>query len=208
MNTQVTATNIGVDRMYDLKECSFNFKKDKLGNKRPSVKGNIRVPSVEGVVAIIEAGGKQWELLQDAMYDVVRTVIGEEVGSNEELKSLDTLDHSKYSWEAIANMPKEDRRSSAIADEVWKAFCEDYIKVMQPLTGKSIEAVTNATLVYVKKFAPWKSDKKTIGLLKGQLAIYAEQPSAEQFSEVLDLLVRRADAYLAANDLTLVASNL
>ena len=198
----------GVNVLVDLKECSFNFKKDKMDNKRPSVKGNIPVPSVEGFVAILEAGGKQFELLQEAAYNVVRNQIAEEVGNNENLKSLDELDMSKYSWQAIAEMDKTDRRSATIPEEMWTAFVADYIRVMPALTSKSEQAVTNATLVYVKKFAPWKSDKKTIALLKGQLAIYAEQPSAEQFAEILDLLVRRADTYLAANELTLVASNL
>lgn len=206
--TDATAIVPGVDKLVDLKECSFNFKKDKLGNKRPSVKGSIPIPSVEGFIAIIEAGGKGFELLQDAAYDLVRGVVAEDVANNEALKELSELDMSKYSWEKIATMPKEDRRSSSIPEETWKAFCDDYIKVMPPLTQKSVEAVTNATLVYLKKFAPWKSDKNTISKLKGQLAIYADQPSAEQFSEILELLVRRADTYLAANDLTLVASNL
>lgn len=206
MNTPTIVPNANV--LVDMKECSFNFKKDKMDNKRPSVKGNIPVPSVEGFVAILEAGGKQLELLQEAAYNVVRNQIAEEVGNNEALKSLDELDMSKYSWQAIAEMDKTDRRSASIPEEAWKAFAEDYIKVMPALTQKSETAVTNATVVYLKKFAPWKSDKKTIGLLKGQLAIYAEQPSAEQFAEILDLLVRRADTYLAANELTLVASNL
>lgn len=206
MNTPTIVPNANV--LVDMKECSFNFKKDKMDNKRPSVKGNIPVPSVEGFVAILEAGGKQLELLQEAAYNVVRNQIAEEVGNNEALKSLDELDMSKYSWQAIAEMDKTDRRSASIPEETWKAFAEDYIKVMPALTQKSETAVTNATVVYLKKFAPWKSDKKTIGLLKGQLAIYAEQPSAEQFAEILDLLVRRADTYLAANELTLVASNL
>lgn len=205
MNAPAT---IGIDPTVDLKDCSFNFKKDKLGNKRPQVKGTIPVPSVEGVMAILEAGGKQWTLLQEAMFDVVRGTLADEVSTNENLKSLDEVDMSKYSWKAISEMDKTDRRSSQIPEETWKAFTEDYIKVMPAITGKSVEAVTNATLVYVKKFAPWKSDKKTIGILKNQLAIYMEQPTAEDFAEVLELLVRRADTYLAANDLTQVAQNL
>lgn len=198
----------GVNTLIDAKDCSFSFRVDKLGNKRPTVKGTIPVPSVEGAIAIIEAGGKQWELLQEAMYAVVRAVASEEVANNENLKSLDELDQSKLTWQAIAEMDKQDRRSASIPEELWKAFAEDYIRVMPALTNKSEQAVTNATVVYLKKFAPWKSDKKTISLLKAQLAIYAQQPSAEQFSEILDLLVRRADGYLSQNDLTLVASNL
>ena len=197
-----------VDALVDWKETAYNFKKDKLGNKRPSVKGVLPVPSAEGFIAIIEAGGKQFALLQDACFDLVRGVLAEEVGNNENLVSLDTVDMAKYSWKFISEMDKTDRRSAQIPEELWKAFTEDYIRVMPSVTNKPVEAVTNATLVYIKKFAPWKSDKKTLGILKTQLAIYVEQPSAEEFAEILDLLVRRANTYLEASDLTQIAGNL
>lgn len=206
--TQTSAVNPNFDKLVDMKECSFRFKKDKMGNQRPTVKGSIPVPSVEGFVAILESGGKQLELLQDAAFDVVRSVIGDVVGQNENLKSLDELDMTQFSWEKIANMPKEDRRSSSIPEETWKAFAEDYIKVMPAVTGKSQEAVSNATLVYLKKMAPVKTDKKVLNLLKQQLAIYVEQPSAEQYSEVLDVLTRRIETYLAADDIALLVQNL
>lgn len=202
---EVTAT---FNPLVDMVDASYRFKKDKMGNQRATVKGKIPIPSVEGIVAILKAGGKQLELLQDAVYDVVRSVVGEAVGQNENLKALEELDMSKFSWEAIANMPKEDRRSSSIPEEVWKAFAEDYIKVMPGVTGKNVDAVTNATLVYLKKFAPWKTDKKLLNLLKQQLAIYMEQPSAEQYTDILEVLVRRVEAYLAADDLATIAQNL
>lgn len=208
--TQTLASPIqaNFNKLVDMMDASFRFKKDKMGNQRQKVEGKIPVPSVEGLIAIIEAGGKQLELLRDCTYDLVRGVVGEAVGSDENIKSLEQMDMAKFSWEAIANMPKEDRRSSTIPEEVWKAFAEDYINVMPGVTGKSKEAVTNATQVYLRKFQPWKSDKKLLGLLKQQLSIYMEQPSAEQFVEILDVLVRRVDTYLAADDLATIASNL
>lgn len=208
MSETQAAITPNFDKLVDMKEASFRFKKDKMGNQRATVKGSIPVPSVEGFIAIIEAGGKQLELLQDAAYDVVRAVVGEAVGQNENLKSLDELDLTQYSWEKIANMPKEDRRSSSIPEEVWKAFAEDYIKVMPGVTGKTQEACSNATLVYLKKMAPVKTDKKILNLLKQQLAIYVEQPSAEQYSEILDVLTRRIETYLAADDIALIVQNL
>ena len=80
---------------------------------------------------------------------------------------------------------------------------------MPGATGKSEEAVTNATLVYRKKFAPWKSDKKTLEKMKGQLALYIEGcPEAEQHQEILDMLIRRVDMYLKADDIVALAANL
>jgi hypothetical protein len=198
-----------VDRTITSHEMVFRFKKDKLGNKRADVKVNVAVPSVDGIVDILSRGdAKEVQLLLDACYDVVR---GSAAGfvSDDENMTADNFPHDKVTWAAIAAQPKEDRRSSSISEEAWTAFCSDYIGFMPGATGKSEEAVTNATLVYRKKFAPWKTDKKTLEKLKAQLAIYIESaPGAEQHQEILDLLIRRVDAYLKTDDLVALAANL
>jgi hypothetical protein len=203
--TEVTAN---FDKNVDVKDFSFHFKKDKLGNKRPSVELKLPVPSVEGIVAILEKGGKELELLQDAIYDVIRSQAAAIV-SDDEKASQTTFDVSKILWTTIANMPKADRRSSAIDAAVWEAFAKDYIEVMPGVTGKSAEAVTNATVVYLKKFSIVKTNKDVISKLKDQLGLYLEHSkNADQFAEILDLLVSKADSYLSANDVELLVQNL
>lgn len=203
--TEITAN---YDKNADVKDFAFHFKKDKLGNKRASVELKLPVPSVEGIVAILEKGGKELELLQDAMYDVIRSQAAALVSDDEAIKQ-ETFPVGKISWEAIANMPKADRRSSSIDQAVWEAFAKDYIEVMPGVTGKSAEAVTNATVVYLKKFSIVKTNKDVLGKLKEQLALYLEHSkNAEQFAEILDLLVSKADSYLQANDVELLVSNL
>lgn len=207
MNTAVTTPEVE-EGPVKLMEFNFRFKKDKLGNQRPAVKLKAPVPTATGLVEILTSGdAKQFSLLQDACFDVIRDVLATMVAEKEDINQ-DNLDLSKLSWAAIANMPKEDRRSSTLPEELWTAFVADYIAVMPGLTNKSEEAVKNATEVYVRKFAPWKSQKGIISKLKEQLALYASTPNAEQFSDILDLLVRRADAYLAADDLAAIAGNL
>lgn len=192
----------------DTKDFAFHFKKDKLGNKRQSVELKLPVPSVEGIVAIIEKGGKELELLQDAMYDVIRAQAAGIVSDDEKISQA-TFDVSKILWTTIANMPKADRRSSAISTEVWEAFAKDYIEVMPSVTGKSVEAVTNATVVFLKKFSIVKTNKEVISKLKDQLALYMEHTkNADQFTEILELLVNKADSYLSANDVELLVQNL
>jgi hypothetical protein len=182
------------------REMSFRFKKDKLGNKRANVKcESVPVPSAQGIVSILETGGKGLELLIEVCGDTVRGVLGEFVGEDASFNP-ETFDFNKVSWEAIANMPKEDRRSSAIPSDVWEGFVTDYLAVMPGLTGKSVEQVTLATEIFVKKMAPIKSRKGALGKLKEQLAMYAQTSKAEEFQEILDLLTRRTDAYLAADD--------
>lgn len=205
MSTENIQSNI--PNTYSMQEFNFRFKKDKLGNQRPSIKMQAPVPTADGVVEILtKADKKQWSLIEEAMYSVVRDTLGGFVA--EESFDPATFDVSKLFWEAIANMPKEDRRSSTIPDEQWQGFVASYLEVMPSVTGKTPEQVKNATEVFVRKLVPVKSNKKLVEKLKEQLALYAQQPAAEQFSDVLDLLLKRCDTYLAADDLASIVSNL
>lgn len=196
------------DKNVDTKDFTFHFKKDKLGNKRPSVELKLPVPSVEGIIEILNKGSKELELLQDAIYDVIRSQAAAIVSEDEKISQA-TFPVANILWSAIANMPKADRRSSAISAELWEAFAKDYIEVMPGVTGKSVEAVTNATVVYLKKFSIVKTNKDVIGKLKEQLGLYMEHSkNVEQFAEILELLVGKADSYLNANDVELLVQNL
>jgi hypothetical protein len=191
----------------DLKEMNFRFKKDDMGNQRAPVKLQVPVPNADGIIAILENGGKEYELAIEAFYDLIRGVVADMVANKPDI-SQENLDLKALSWAAIANMPKEDRRSSNLPQEMWDGFVKDYLAVMPGLTGKTEDQVKAACEVYVRKFGPWKSQHNIIKKLKEQLALYAQTPNAEKFSEVLDFLVRRADSYLASNDLEAIANNL
>lgn len=207
-NTAVAADTIvpNSDKLVDMKEMKFRFKKDKLGAQRPTVEIKAPVPSVEGIVAILEKGGKGLELLLEVCFDTVRGAIASYVGDNENA-SQETIPFDKYTWEAIATAPRAERKS--IADEIWEAFAKDYIEVMPGVTGKSVEAVTNATAVYLKKFSIVKTDKVVLNKLKDQLALYMEHTKkGEEFAEILELLNGKLDAYLKANDVELLIQNL
>ena len=206
MNAPVKVSS-AFDKLHSLQDVTFRFKKDKMGNKRADVKARIPVLTQEGVANILTSGDlKQWALLEEAMYDVVRSTMASDVA--DENFNLDSYDLSKLTWEKIANMPKEDRRSSQIPEEQWVSFAADYQAVMPALTNKTAEQVKNATEVFVRKLVPVKTNKGLVGKLKEQLAIYSSQPSAEQFTDILDLLVRRCDTYLAADDMAAIVGNL
>jgi hypothetical protein len=194
--------------LVQLKEFTFRFKKDKLGNKRANVKcESVPTPSAQGIVAILKAGGKQLELLEEICADTVRSVLSDFV--SDENFNPESFDFKQVSWEAIANMPKEDRRSSSIAKEVWEAFAADYIEIMPALTAKSLEQVTLATEIYVKKMAPIKTQKGALNKLKDQLTLYVDKSQkAEEFMEIIELLNRRIETYLKADDPQLLAQNL
>lgn len=207
----------GFDNSVEWKEMIFRFKKDKLGNKRANVELKLPVPSVEGIVQILTKGAasdatpeakKALDLLLECAAQTVRDVAGSYVSDNEEVNSTN-FPYNSVTWQAIANMPKEDRRSSSIAKEVWEAFCKDYITVMPGATGKTVDNVTNATLVYLKKFSIVKSNKKIVSQLKDQLAIYANtSKEAENYQEILELLNEKADAYINSNEIENIVNNL
>jgi hypothetical protein len=201
--------HVNADKTVDFQKASFRFKKDKMGNTRPKVElDNLPVPSYEGIVQILENGGKELELLRDAMYDVVRGVVSEWVAADEG-NTKEKFNPADFSWAKIATMPKEDRRSSQIPDETWKAFAEEYIEVMPGATGKSKEAVANAVEVYLKKFSIVKTNKPVLTKLKEQLGIFMEvTKKGDDFQDILDLLLKRLDTYLAADDVQALIANL
>jgi hypothetical protein len=206
---QKTTITAGVNPLIDFQKAAFRFKKDKLGNIRPKVElENFPVPSIAGIIAIIEKGGKELDLLRESIYDTVRGVVADWVGSAEE-NNEKTFDPNAFTWEKIANMPKEDRRSVSIDPETWKAFAEDYIEVMPGVTNKTKENVANAVEVYLKKFSIVKTNKPVLKKLQEQLGLYMEHSKkAEEFQEILDMLQRRIETYLAQDDVQALIANL
>jgi len=207
-----------IDPSVQTSNFKFGFKKDKLGNKRATVEIVGLIPSKEGLINIINGGGKALEFLQELVYDGVRAAIASDVSDDEkfdqnsynsaELKIGDTTYH-KYSFEGIANQPREDRRASSIPEEQWKGFTEDYIKVMPSVSNKTVEQLQAAVYVYVRKFRDIKTDKVSLGKLKEQLALYMQHSQdAENFVDVLELLTKKCDEYLASNDIQKLIANL
>lgn len=191
--------------LIDKKPVKFRFRKDDMGNQRQTLEFEMPVPSFEGIQSILATGGKGLELLQDAVFDVVRGAMQNYVVDDIGFDSS-KFDFSQVSWEAIANRPRAER--ATVSPEEWKAFAEDYIRVMPGVTGKTEKQVSNACIVYLKKFAQVKTDKPNLQKLQEQLAIYVNQPSADQHTAVLEILLSRLDTYLKADDVKSLIENL
>lgn len=195
----------------DVKEVKFHFKKVKdeasgIETKRPSVELYIPTPSVEGIISIIETGGKGLDLLLEAAGDIViaraREIINEREGIDQSTFPMDSL-----TWESIANLPKAERRGGGIAKELWEEFAKDYIAVMPSVTGKSTEQVTNAAKLYIAKFNPVKTNKPVLRVLKEQLGMYLEHsPNAGDYSECVEFLTNKADNLLNMDEASLLAN--
>lgn len=189
----------------------FHFRKSKDSetgevSQRETLQLPIPAPNVEGVVAILEAGGKPLDLLLDSLKDVVIAQARQLITEDTELHA-GNMPYDKLSWEFIANIPKASRSGGGIPKELWEAFAADYIEVMQEAAGKTVEAATNAARMLVGKFAACKTNAPVLEFLVGQLAIYAEaSPNAETYEAILEYLIKRADTLLNVSDEDLLAA--
>ena len=204
------------DPKIDVKETTFNFRKSKdpetgVETKRESVVGRILVPSVEGVIAILQEGGKGLELL---MQSVESTLVeyAKQVISDDTSITSDNFPTDKITWDVLANLPDTDRRGRGIPKEVWEDFVASYIEHMPAIIGKPVEVVKKQASILAQKFQPLRTHEKKNDLLPKfieMLSLYANNVSdAEQFSAPIEFLVKKADQYMNQEAATDLADNL
>lgn len=194
------------DQKVDLKEYKFHFKKDELGNKRETIELKLPVPSVEGLVHILETGGKGLDLLLNAVGDVVasqaRAILNEDATMTAAKFPID-----QTIWQFIADMPEAEKRGRGIPKETWEEFAADYLAIMPGLTGKTEEQVNLAAKLFLNKFQSVKTNKPVIKKLKEQLAIYTNgSPQAESFYDCVKFLDEKADSLLQADEAAMLAN--
>lgn len=189
------------------KEVKFNFRKDELGNKRPSVTLQVNVLTLQGLVSILEAGDeKQIGLILETLQTPILDQARAQVDENESI-SQETLDTSKLSWEYISKLEPATRRGGGIPKEVWEAFVADYIEVMPAVTGKTKEQVSRAATLLGNKFSAVKGAKPILAFLRTQLDLYLSSTSkSEEFAACYEFLAKKADDLLQASDATLLAN--
>lgn len=201
-----TAINPAHNVLVDSKEYKFHFKKDDLGNKRETIELKLPVPSVEGVVKILETGGKQLEMLLQAVGDVVASQARAILNENTAMTAAN-FPMEQTTWEFIANMPESEKRGRGIAKEVWEEFAADYLAVMPGITGKTEEQVSLAAKLFLNKFQSVKTNKPVIKKLKEQLAIYTNgSPNAETYIDCVKFLDEKADTLLQADEAAMLAN--
>ena len=202
---------VNYDSSVVTKPVQFNFKKSvdkdtKIETIRNAVQLAMPYPSIEGIVAILEAGGKQLELLQEAIEKVINDAARELLYEDVTLSAA-TFPVDKVSWDAISKQPKAQRRGGGIAKETWEGFAQDYIDVMPAVTGKTIEQIANAAKILMGKLAQVKTNEPVLQLLVNQLAIYAENsPNIGEFQECIEFLLNKAETFLNVSDEELLAN--
>jgi len=167
----------------------FNFKSrritDEAGNeigrtkKQPSLTVDLPVPSIEEVIAMLQAGGAEAVLLMTQVGDIVYQAargqfdeVIEQFGDDDSKEvTANMLNYDQLSISYLANLPPSSRGVQAISDEEWQAFFEDYLAVMVAATGKTEDRIKNHINLF-KKPQKAKANKEVLKVLVDQLDIY------------------------------------
>ena len=196
--------NPNFDNTTDTKAIKFHFKKDDLGNKRETIELPLKVPSVEGIVAILNGGGKPLDMLLQAAADVIAAQ-ARSLLNDDEAMTAENFPFDKCTWQFIADMPESEKKGRGIAKELWEDFAKDYISTMPAVTGKTVEQVSNAAKLYLNKFQQVKTNKPVIAKLRDNLGIYLNSsPNAETYIDCVKFLEAKAAVLIAADDSALL----
>lgn len=167
----------------------FNFKsraiKDENGKeigrtkKQPSVEVDLPVLAPDEIAALVMGGGKEAELIcsavADIIYQAVRNQFDEIIenfgDNNDQAVNASMLDYDRLSLEYIASIPPAQRGTSALSEEDWVTFYEDYATTMVAATGKPLTRIQNQITLF-KKPAKAKANKEVLSVLIDQLDIY------------------------------------
>lgn len=198
------------------KEFEYHFKKEKIrnaegdvigeGKKLPSVKLPVSVLTAEGLLEVVAAGGKELELLMDAVEDILYNA-GRDIINDLRAKNPDRtiepsmVDLTKLAWSVIANIPRAERRGLGLSDEDWESFGADYRAIMPKATGKDVDRIEKHIQLFKKKFYPCRNDKKALGVLQDMLSLWAVSSSTmEDNKEVYEYLKGRVETLLAEEE--------
>lgn len=204
------------DNTVDARDFSFSFRKvtdeeTKVETKRPTVLARLGIPSVEGIVAILQNGGKGLELLQQAVENVV-TDYARSILNDDPSITTETFPYDKISWDLIANQPESERRGRGIPKEQWEAFVKSYIEHMPAILGKPLENIKKQASILAQKFQPLRTHENKNNILPNfvnALTLYTNNvPEAEQFADVLEYLVKKADQFINTDNSADLEKNL
>lgn len=206
---------------YVNKSFKFNFKKrtikDENGQvigevaKKPSIEVDLPVLSTAGVIEALQQGGKEADVILDAVnfvfYQAARQqfddVIENMTNPDDEVKAAD-LNFDKLQLSYLANLPPATRGGAAISEDEWNFFFQDYLAVMVAATGKEERRIANQ-IEHFKKPNRCKANQAVLEVLVDQLSIYiTKSANIEDTAQAADRLMGKfqgwIDALAVAND--------
>jgi hypothetical protein len=203
------------------KSFKFNFKKrtikDENGQvigeiaKKPSIEVALPVLSTAGVIEALQLGGKEADVILDAVnfvfYQAARQqfddVIENMTNPDDEVKAAD-LNFDKLQLSYLANLPPATRGGAAISEDEWNFFFSDYLSVMVAATGKEERRIANQ-IEHFKKPNRCKANQAVLEVLVDQLSIYiTKSANIEDTAQAAERLMGKfqswIDALATAND--------
>lgn len=171
------------------KSVKFNFKSRKITDeqgkeigrtkKQDAVVCDIPVLSAGEIIEALQNAGKESELVCEAVAEIIVNQAREQFdeliesfGSDDtKTVSAAMLDYDKLNLSYIASIPPARRGASAITEEDWKIFFDDYLAVMVAATGKAEERIKNHINLF-KSPNKAKANKEVLAVLVDQLDIY------------------------------------
>ena len=205
--TTAAAALVEANVNYLPKEMSFFFRtkeeKNQLGetvkSKRPTVKLNIPVITLDGVINLINEGnGTKIAGLLSVLEDVIYKQAKEQVDENEAIDQ-EKLDLTKLTLDYILTLPPSSRSSNAPSEEQWKAFELDYPAVMAAVQpDRTTEQISLARDLFLKKLTPVKDKPQMIKVLQDYIALwFTNSKQQEELTTVFEYTNNRAEALLA-----------
>ena len=199
------------------KDFSFFFRTDKVrddegkvigtGRKHPDVKAVLPVPTYAQMIELLQQGGKEAELLFDAVTAEIDRAARAQINDWRENIPADAnfaannFDLSKLTLTAIANTPRGERGGAAISDEDWTAFLEDYKHVMVHVVGYEEKKVNLAIMHFKVQLRRIKNDKAAVQKLLDLLNVWASKTdNLEDHMSCYEDLTKRAAKYLKAEE--------
>jgi hypothetical protein len=205
-----------VDKNLDNKEMKFSFRTQEdpdtgVKTKRAPIEVVIPVLSIEGIIDVLQRGGKELELLQQAVENVYAEFAKSVVAEDSTITS-DNFPFARITWAEIANQPEAERKGRGIAKEVWEDFYKDYLAIMPGVTGIAVKFIEKQVAIMSQKLNPLKNheDKaKILPKFKDSLTVYlSASPNAESYAECVEFLVKKADTLLNLEQSADLAANL
>lgn len=215
-DNQARVISANVNPLVDVKETKFTFRtvkdeKTEVETKRATVEVKLPVPSIEGIIAILQTGGKELELLQQAVESTVSDFCKSFLADNPDV-TTENFPYDKVTWFEIANQPESERKGRGIPKETWEDWIKDYSLCMPGLTGKTDKQVEKQAAIMAQKLNPLKNheDKeKLLPKFKDMLTIYLNgSPNAEKYQECINFLMAKADQLLKVEGNADLAANL
>ena len=205
--TAAAAALVEANVNYLPKEMSFFFRtkeeKNQLGetvkSKRPTVKLNVPVITLDGVINLINEGnGTKIAGLLSVLEDVIYKQAKEQVDENEAIDQ-EKLDLTKLTLDYILTLPPSSRSSNAPSEEQWKAFELDYPAVMAAVQpDRTTEQISLARDLFIKKLTPVKDKPQMIKVLQDYIALwFTNSKQQEELTTVFEYINNRAEALLA-----------